>query len=415
MVASLTRLSERIEALASGTFSPGTEADAASHEAKEFAAVQSKLDVLGRQFQGAREDVVQMRSSVEQMLERLAESVLLIGPQNRIISASQAAERMLFNGQPAEGKLVNELFPPLSPLGAIIAQVKQRGVSVSDSPVDVGPLRLLVNVELLKLSPDGPPGLLITLRDAETRRQLKTQLDFSTRLAAISRLTGGVAHEIKNPLNAIALHLEILRSRLEEFPDMQPEVEVISSEISRLDRVVKTFLDFTRPVDLQMRTVSMPDVVRQVANLVSPEARRAGVEVALEVGPGDLLIRADEDLLKQALLNVVNNGVDAMEQNGGTLTVRLEQSGEDVLVAVQDQGIGIPDRVKEKIFNLYFTTKANGSGIGLAMTFRIVQLLNGSIDFSTVPGVGTTFRMRFPAVELTQTPAQEMAAQAVTP
>jgi len=411
MVASLARLSERIEALAAGTYTPVGEADPAGHEAKEFAAVQSKLDVLGRQFQGAREDVVQMRSGIEQMLDRLSEAVLLFGPHEQLISASQSAEQMLFNGNPAEGKLASELFPPETPLGAVIARVRSRGTSVTDVPVDVPPLRLLANVELLNLAPDGPPGLLVTLRDAETRRQLRTQLDFSTRLAAISRLTGGVAHEIKNPLNAIALHLEILRSRLQEFPDMQPEVEVISSEISRLDRVVKTFLDFTRPVDLQMRTVSMPDVVRQVAALIWPEANRAGVAVEVKIDDDDLLIRADEDLLKQALLNVVNNGIDAME-SGGQLLIRLERSGEDVLVSVQDQGGGIPDRVKEKIFNLYFTTKPAGSGIGLAMTFRIVQLLNGSIDFSTAPGVGTTFRLRFPAVELaTAVPAAGEIAQ----
>jgi nitrogen-specific signal transduction histidine kinase len=411
MVSSLARLSERIEALAAGTFKADQSADPANLEAKEFAVVQSKLDVLGRQFQGAKDDVVQMRSSVEQMLERLAEAVLLVGPQQRIISASHAAERMLFNGQPAEGKLASELLPTGTPLGDIIEQAKHRGVSVADVPVDLPPLRLLVNVEVLKLSPDSPPGFLITLRDAETRRQLRTQLDFSTRLAAISRLTGGVAHEIKNPLNAIALHLEILRSRLTEFPDMQPEVEVISSEISRLDRVVKTFLDFTRPVDLQMRTVSMPDVVKQVAHLISPEARRAGVQVEVETGSGELVIRADEDLLKQALLNVVNNGVDAMDK-GGQLVLRLERSGEDVLVSIQDQGAGIPDRVKEKIFNLYFTTKPSGSGIGLAMTFRIVQLLNGSIDFSTASGIGTTFRLRFPAVEVTAPASQPGLIQA---
>src|SRR5205085_11075867 len=156
--------------------------------------------------------------AVEALRERAADAVLLFGPLPRLISASRPAEQMLFDGHAAEGKLASELFPPESPLGILIHEVQTTGMSVSDVPVNVPPLRLLANVEVLNLSPDSPPGLLVTLRDSETRRQIRTQLDFSTRLAAISRLTGGVAHEIKNPLNAIALHLEILRSRLEEFP-----------------------------------------------------------------------------------------------------------------------------------------------------------------------------------------------------
>jgi len=400
----LERLSKRIESIATGQFKEEEAPTDAKKESKEFADVQSKLDLLSRQFKGAREDVLQLRSNIEHMLERLEESVLLFDNEGRLIRASRTASRLLQESDGARRTQLEELFPEGSRLGSLVHNALRDRIPVRDATVELprenaSPLRILVNVELLENFPTaGKHGALLTLRDADTRSQLRTQLDFSTRLAAMSRLTGGVAHEIKNPLNAIALHLEILRSKLIDSPEMQPEVEVIGSEIARLDRVVKTFLDFQRPVDLKMRPVNIVEVARQVSALLWPEAERAGVSMELDAPQSDIQLRADEDLLKQALLNVVSNGIEAMKR-GGRLRVKVDKGGDEVVVSVSDQGSGIPSELQEKIFNLYFTTKPKGSGIGLAMTFRIVQLHNGSIDFSTQPGQGTTFRLRFPALD----------------
>jgi len=400
---SLERLSKRIESIATGEFREEEPGPAESKkESKEFADVQSKLDLLSRQFRGAKEDVLQLRGNIERMLERLEESVLLFDSQGRLIRASRTAGRVLQGMNVEQDRTLDHLFPEGTQLGDLIRRVLREGAGVRDAVTEfpranASPLRLLANVEFLENFPDaGRNGVLLTLRDAETRKQLRTQLDVSTRLAAISRLTGGVAHEIKNPLNAIALHLEVLKSKLESQPEVQPEVNVIGSEIARLDRVVKTFLDFQRPMELNMKPVNIVEVARQVSALLWPEAERAGVSMELDSARATIRMRADEDLLKQALLNVVNNGIEAM-QRGGRLRVRVEKAGEEITISVSDQGGGIPPHLQERIFNLYFTTKPKGSGIGLAMTFRIVQLHNGSIDFVTEPGVGTTFRLRFPA------------------
>jgi signal transduction histidine kinase len=403
MLRSLERLGKRIEGIATGEFTEEESADG-KRESKEFADVQSKLDLLSRQFRGAREDVLQLRSNIERMLDRLEESVLLFDADGKLIRASRTASRLLQESDAGRHGRLEEMFPENSPLGRLVHQALREGMGIRDAVVEfpkenASPLRILANVELLDNFPAaGKRGALLTLRDAEMRSQLRSQLDFSTRLTAMSRLTGGVAHEIKNPLNAIALHLEILRSKLTEHPEMRAEVEVIGSEIARLDRVVKTFLDFQRPVDLKMRPVNVVEVARQVSALLWPEAERAGVSVELDAPQKSILLRADEDLLKQALLNVAANGIEAMNR-GGRLRVKVEQSGEEVAISVSDQGPGIPPELQEKIFNLYFTTKPKGSGIGLAMTFRIVQLHNGSIDFTTQPGQGTTFRLRFPAMD----------------
>jgi signal transduction histidine kinase len=258
---------------------------------------------------------------------------------------------------------------------------------------DAASLRLVVSVQLLK-SRSGldDVGTLVTLRDVESRRQLEQQLDFSSRLASISRLTGGVAHEIKNPLNAMALHLEVLKGKLD---GQQPEIEVIGREIKRLDTVVKTFLNFNRPVDLNYKTIDLNELVKQVLALVSVEANAKNIALKTVLQADKLWLQGDPDLLKQAVLNVINNGMEAMT-NGGTLTTRTALDGGQCQLTVGDAGPGIALDVQPRVFQLYFTTKETGSGIGLATTFRVVQLHNGTIDFTSEPGKGTTFRLRFP-------------------
>ncbi|HSB12946.1 MAG TPA: ATP-binding protein [Bryobacteraceae bacterium] len=410
----LAKISDAIDRIARGE---SVRDDAPGEgESKEYTALQSKLSVLGQQFRGAREDAVQLRGNIERLLERLEEVVLLFDRNDRLIVAGRSAENFLGRGRwEMFGRGLDEVFPSSTPLGAVIQSAVQLRHPVKDHLVQLdrsgqAAARLLVNVELLEDFPSHERlGTMVSLRDAESRRQLQSQLDVSTRLEAISRLTGGVAHEIKNPLNAIALHLEVLKSRLGSDAELEQEIGIISSEITRLDRVVKTFLDFTRPVDLRLATVDLGKLVGEVATLVEPQARTCAVEVVADTGHEPARIRGDRDLLKQAVLNVVMNGVEAMK-NGGRLEIQVRRSGEDCTVRVSDQGPGIPPETRGKIFNLYFTTKGKGSGIGLAMTFRIVQLHNGTIDCTSETGKGTTFWLRFSAAGEEETAGKEPAA-----
>jgi signal transduction histidine kinase len=230
-----------------------------------------------------------------------------------------------------------------------------------------------------------------------------------------------VAHEVKNPINAIVLHLQLLQNKLQQDdPDTRRHMDIIGNEIHRLDRVVQILVDFTRPRDLRLEDVDLRKILESVSVLAAPDAARHGVRVVLEL-PGHevpneavpneeprseddaLMVRVDSDLMKQAILNLVLNGVQSMTE-GGTLTLKARRDDEMILAEVMDQGCGIPPEAQEKIFELYYTTKGDkgGSGIGLAQTYQIMQWHYGSVEFDSIVGAGTTFRLRLPAAVANQ-------------
>jgi signal transduction histidine kinase len=270
-----------------------------------------------------------------------------------------------------------------------------------------------VQVSLDFIQEKGTPiGALLTMRDAESVRRIEDEIEISRRLSASGRMTRGVAHEVKNPINAIVLHLQLLQNKLQQDdPDTRRHMDIIGNEIHRLDRVVQILVDFTRPRDLRLEDVDLRDILESVSVLAAPDAARHRVRVVLELpnreaanekAPKEddaLMVRVDSDLMKQAILNLVLNGVQSMTA-GGTLTLKARRDDEMILAEVQDQGCGIPPEAQEKIFELYFTTKGDkgGSGIGLAQTYQIMQWHYGSVEFDSIVGAGTTFRLRLPAV-----------------
>jgi signal transduction histidine kinase len=162
--------------------------------------------------------------------------------------------------------------------------------------------------------------------------------------------------------------------------------------------VVQTLVDFTRPVDLRLAELDLRKLVDEVVMLAAPAAEQHKVRIERQPSADALPARMDVDLVKQALLNIVLNGVQAMP-DGGALTIATRREGEGALITVRDQGPGIPAEIRDKVFNLYFTTKKGGSGIGLAMAYRVVQLHHGNLEFTSVAGHGTTFYLRFPLAD----------------
>ncbi len=240
-------------------------------------------------------------------------------------------------------------------------------------------------------------GTMVLLKDLESMRTLRSLLTYSTKLAKLGRLTSGVAHEVKNPLNAMTIHLELLKERLGTSRDLvQDNLEVIGNEIKRLDRAVQGFLKFVRPQELALTSVDLNGLLHELEALLSPEWQTAGVRFVADLDPELHSIRADEELLRQTFLNILLNACQAMPKGGTVRAATTLEPGEYARVTISDEGTGIPAEDREKIFNLYYTTKAGGTGIGLSLAYRIVQLHDGSIDVSSDVGKGTTFVVRLP-------------------
>ncbi|MDQ6708749.1 MAG: ATP-binding protein, partial [Acidobacteriota bacterium] len=369
-----------------------------------------KVSVLGQRLRGAKSEVSDLKDHIARLLDELEDAVLIFGRDRRLIAAAGSIEQFLPRPRTELlGRPLTEIFPPTTVLGLLLAQALQTSRPLRNRRVplthDNGKGRTpvaLLSVEMMDAgpSPGSGAGLVVRLRDPEATRKIGRQLQLADRLSAISQLTSGVAHEVKNPLNAMFMHVELARMKMAQGDcDLEPQMDVISSEIMRLDRVVKTFLDFTRPVKLNMTEVSLDAFVNDLIELARPQTVSAGIEIVVKQSPESVSINVDPDLLKQAGLNIVVNAIEAMPE-GGVLTFESGVEGDNAEIRISDTGPGIPTDVKDKIYNLYFTTKKQGSGIGLAMTFRIVQLHDGTLDFSSEPGKGTSFVMRFPvAVE----------------
>jgi signal transduction histidine kinase len=366
------------------------------------AQVSGKIERLGQRIRNVEEVFSALRENLDQILSNLQDGMMLFTRDARAVLVSSSVERFLnMSRDRVFGAEVREIFDRGTRLGRAVRDAFEGGMSIVQEEVttETG-RRVEVSLDFIhdEHSRDRHAlGALLTLHDLESVREIESELEVSRRMAAIGRLTAGVGHEVKNPINAIVVHLELLRNKVQAGDDALRHLDVIQSEIRRLDRVVQTLVDFSRPVELQLNDQDLRSVVSSVLMLASAELETRDIRVESRMPPHHVVCRVDADLLKQALLNVVLNGAQAMS-SGGLLEVDLSDGARWASIRVRDHGPGIPDDIRPRIFDLYFTTKKEGSGIGLAMTYRIVQMHHGQIDVESNPGSGTTFVLRLPLI-----------------
>jgi hypothetical protein len=366
----------------------------------EWGILSSKLHLLGEQMRGEKAAFVRLQENLDHLFSNLSDGLLLFDPQDRLVLATPAAERFLGSTVlTAAHRPAPEAFSQATPLHQLLRETFQTRQPLLWKTLELPgqpSTRVAVNAQFVGEGAERL-GCLVTLRDTGSRAEIQDQIDTTTKLAAIGRLMSGVAHEVKNPLNAMVLQLEVLKARLgEDGEKVQPQVKILAEEIRRLDRVVKTFLDFTRPVEIHPVNAEVEPLVREVFALAEPQARSNQVQLVFAGDGAPLPVRVDRDLIKQALLNLVLNGCQAMPQ-GGVLTITPRALSNAVELEIRDTGVGIAPEAQKKIFSLFYTTKPGGTGVGLAMAFRVVQLHNGAIDFTSEVNRGTTFRVTLPA------------------
>jgi signal transduction histidine kinase len=393
----LEQISLSLDKVTAGTAEAGTEPEA-GHD--EYGMVSLKIAHLGRQMHDAKEIFSALKDNVDQIMGNLLDGLMLFTRDSRVVLVSASVERFL--GRPRRellGHAARGIFSPESEFGALMLQAFERRSPITQREIEFpSGKRVQISLDFIR-EKETQIGALLTMRDADSVRRIEDEIEMSRRLSASSRITRGVAHEVKNPINAIVLHLQLLQGKLRQVdPDTRRHMDIIGSEIHRLDRVVQILVDFTRPRDLHLEETDLRGLLEDGVQLAGPDAGRHGVTVTCELPLEPLMVKVDTDFIKQAMLNVVLNGVQAMP-DGGQLTVSARREDDMVVTEIRDQGEGIAPEAQDKIFELYFTTKKDGTGIGLAQTYQILQWHYGSVDFESVEGQGTTFRLRLPLIQ----------------
>ncbi|WP_161604560.1 two-component system sensor histidine kinase NtrB [Roseiconus nitratireducens] len=253
------------------------------------------------------------------------------------------------------------------------------------------PLRDIDNVTI---------GNVIQLRDVTEQIHVENQMRRMERFMGLGSLAAGLHHEIKNPLAALSLHVQLLEEQLEDptnRDEIQSMLHVIKTEVSRVGSVLEGFRDFASVGRLHHDAVDLKSLVQQQVALIRPRAEQLGVELKVQYGPGSQTqVVLDRVRIEQVLLNLMINALQAMP-SGGTLTIQTQalESSDELRLTVSDTGGGIPESARSHIFDPYFTTKSDGTGMGLALSDKIVRQHGGTLDFETSSS-GTTFEITLP-------------------
>ena len=384
----------------------------------EFGELGTFFNTVSEQLSADRSQMAGQVASLESAVEQLEDAVAIVNPGGELLFANPAMRELIPGPLPEAG--VTELLPSEHPL----RRLSERTLASRQSHGPVPATFADRGERLVTTHPINDPhgelvGIMVTARNVQYLDQVQSTVRYSRKLTALGRLSAGVAHEVKNPLNAMMIHLELLRQQVNgagravrtagarptsiataTVPASPPSaalqhVDVIASEIRRLDQVLQGFLKFTRAEDLKLQPLSVSALFDEVVPIVRPEADQRGVTLAVDCDSVPD-VNGDPGMLRQAFLNLALNACQAMP-NGGTLRIRGERhTGRRVAIAFSDTGTGIAPEHLQRIFDLYFTTKEKGSGIGLSMVYRTVQMHDGDIEVQSTPGAGTTFKVLLP-------------------
>ena len=234
----------------------------------------------------------------------------------------------------------------------------------------------------------------------EKTKNLEKRAINSERLAFIGTLAGGLAHEIKNPLSTLNIYLQLLQEELESMTGenskrVYMKTQVLQKEVQRLEQILNDFLRFARGQKLELKDHDMNEILDEVADFVTPEIKQKKILILKSYDADLPQCHLDSNLIKQAILNIIINAEQAME-NGGELMIRTSKDKKYIQIDITDTGPGIPKDIIDKIFQVYFSTKKTGTGLGLPTAKRIIEDHRGTISVQSEEGKGTNFSIKLP-------------------
>ncbi len=373
----------------------------------EFTPLFESLEKVSRVMQSVQENFHagdQLRLlGAERVVE---DGLVVLDPRMRVRFANPTAAKML--GISSNGLWSSDgdaLLAKNSSLRELLDGMFRAGTAIQERDVELNVAQQWLNVRLNGypiLADDGTAqAAVLLLRDSARARTLERDLVYASRFKTITELYMGITHDIKVPLHAVIMHLEMLRKVVAGDRSIVDErkaaryIDSITYEIKRLETIIRAFLDYASPLKNKVELVDLREIVNECVALLEPEAIRKDIILRKELPVEPLWVFGDDGKLKQALLNLAVNAFDAMP-TGGTLSLRGDQNEEECILEVQDTGHGIKENEQAKIFRFHYSTKDSGSGVGLSIVRMITEFHGGRVEFESTEGKGSVFLLRFP-------------------
>jgi PAS domain S-box-containing protein len=336
---------------------------------------------------------------LETVLDSLNEGVLVCDAQHRLVMVNKFAERFLPQTREHENDKIWTLIRD-DEVRAFLEQILVAGDRVEEREFDVEfkNKQRLLSISVMPLVHDHHvSGSLVYIEDITEKRGKEARLRRAENLASLTTLAAGVAHEIKNPLGSLSIHIQLIQKAVagNQLSALDKYIAVVNEEIDRLNRIVVDFLFAVRPMDMEMREGNINALIAELVEFVRYELDEARINCVMELGENMPLIDFDERFMKQALLNLIKNAIAAMN-DGGTLTIATGFNDTEIQISVKDTGIGISEENLPKIFEPYFTTKPTGTGLGLTLVFKIIREHRGDLNVKSREGEGTDFIITLP-------------------
>ncbi|MFO0692236.1 MAG: ATP-binding protein [Polyangiales bacterium] len=402
----LPRLHARVQAVARGDLSSVLEAtsnDELGRLTQEFERMVSTLAARDQNLREAADKELSLLRMQEQIVGALRAGIVVVDAEGFVRTVNRSAEALFRTdrgslGQRVERTPIGEALPTV---GAILAEVRERARPVSRAGLELagGNEKRFVDLRAAPFGGgEGPVGsILLVVDDVTEELRTKTRLLETERLAAIGRMAAHVTHEVRNPLSSIALNVEMLGDELSPgATEARALMGAIQREIDRLTAITEEYLRLARVPDPRLEPIEAEELIRGVAEFVRREMDAAGVRLVVDAPDTLPVIAIDEAQIRQALLNLLRNAREAMP-GGGEIRLEAVPEADGVAIRVTDRGVGMSEEVRAHLFDLFFSTKEKGSGLGLPLTQQIVTAHGGTIHCDSEPGRGTTFHIHLPA------------------
>ncbi len=369
----------------------------------EFSRLARDLNLLSEQFQREREDRDSHLGSFRRTVELLGEGVLTLGPKREIVLMNAPTGRILgLDPSRATGRRIDDVLPADHPVRLLADRLYDEQIDTADGPLSVpvptqdgGRSYAAIGHRITGGNP--PAGALIEFKESTALEALHSLSDHSRVLSRLGQMAAGVAHEIRNPLQTINLELGILRgSRNLSHEEVDLHVRTALEEVQRLQRAVSGFLKVARLRALAPAGVQLNELIEEVHRSMEAEANLSGLDLELDLCAGLPETQADREVLRQALQNLVKNAVQALPSRNGRITLATRKTDSEILISVSDTGPGIHPEIQERVFDLYFTTKEGGTGVGLALVRQALEMHGGEVKLLSTPGEGTVVTLELP-------------------